>query len=152
VTGDDVAWLPAASRALAVSVCEPLATAAVFQDAEYGAAPSSASKAPSTKNRTPVTPRLSAALAVTVVVPPTVAPEAGDVMLTVGGEVSGGGQVKPGMHGNWALANGATPTMRAAQTAARPIRHRVIIVIPSRRPTKVGCVAGILAGAVRPFR
>jgi hypothetical protein len=46
---------------------------------------------PSTKNWTPVTPTLSEAEALTVVVPETVAPEAGDVMLTVGGVVSGGG-------------------------------------------------------------
>ena len=46
---------------------------------------------PSTKNWTPATPTLSDAEALTVVVPETVAPEAGDVMLTVGGVVSGGG-------------------------------------------------------------
>ena len=46
---------------------------------------------PSTKNWTPATPTLSEAEALTVVVPETVAPEAGDVMLTVGGVVSGGG-------------------------------------------------------------
>ena len=40
----------------------------------------------------------------TFVVPATVAPEAGEVMLTVGGVLSGGGQVKPGRHGSWALA------------------------------------------------
>jgi hypothetical protein len=34
---------------------------------------------------------LSEALALTLIVPDTVAPEAGEVMLTVGGVVSGGG-------------------------------------------------------------
>ena len=46
---------------------------------------------PSTKNWTPETPTLSEAEALTVVVPETVAPEAGEVMLTDGGVVSGGG-------------------------------------------------------------
>ena len=46
---------------------------------------------PSTKNWTPLTPTLSEAEALMVVVPETVAPEAGEVMLTVGGVVSGGG-------------------------------------------------------------
>src|SRR5947207_8361027 len=41
-------------------------------------------------NCTPATPTLSAALAVTEVVPETVAPDAGAVMLTVGGVMSGG--------------------------------------------------------------
>ena len=36
---------------------------------------------------------MSEALAVTLVVPPTVAPETGEVMLTVGGVVSGGAGV-----------------------------------------------------------
>src|SRR5437899_7543081 len=84
--------LPAASRATALKVCEPLATAVVLKEAEYGAALSSApTLAPSTLNWTPATPTLSAALAVTVIVPETVAPLAGEVMLTVGGVVSGGG-------------------------------------------------------------
>ena len=46
---------------------------------------------PSTKNWTPATPTLSEALAVTVNVPETVAPAAGEVMPTVGGVVSGAG-------------------------------------------------------------
>ena len=47
--------------------------------------------APSRRNWTPATPTLSAASAVTEVVPETVWPDAGEVMLTVGGVVSGGG-------------------------------------------------------------
>ena len=46
---------------------------------------------PSTKNWTPATPTLSEAEALIAIVPETVAPEAGDVMLTVGGVVSAGG-------------------------------------------------------------
>src|SRR5262245_37076249 len=92
VTGADAVWLPAASRATAVMVCEPLAAPVVFQETEYGAVVSSAPKlAPSILNCTPTTPTLSEALAVTPVVPDTVAPEAGEVTLTVGGAVSGGG-------------------------------------------------------------
>src|SRR5947209_230263 len=92
VTPAEVVRLPAASRATALKVCEPLATAVVLKEAEYGAALSSApTLAPSTLNWTPATPTLSAAFAVTVIVPETVAPLAGEVMLTVGGVVSGGG-------------------------------------------------------------
>jgi hypothetical protein len=42
----------------------------------------------STKNRTPTTPTLSVAVAVTVVVPFTVAPDEGAVMATVGAVLS----------------------------------------------------------------
>src|SRR6266853_1200398 len=92
VTGAEVVRLPAASRATAVMVCEPLLAVAVFQEIEYGALVSSAPKlAPSILNCTPATPTLSEALAVTLVAPETVAPEAGDVTLTVGGVVSCGG-------------------------------------------------------------
>src|SRR5256885_1769470 len=89
VTAAEVVRLPAASRATAVSVCEPLLAVVVFHDIEYGVAVSSAPRlAPSNRNCTPTTPTLSEALAVTLVVPPTVAPETGEVMLTVGGVVS----------------------------------------------------------------
>src|SRR5438445_5372962 len=91
VTAAEVVRLPAASRATAVSVCEPLLAVVVFHDIEYGVAVSSAPRlAPSNRNCTPTTPTLSEALAVTLVVPPTVAPETGEVMLTVGGVASGG--------------------------------------------------------------
>jgi hypothetical protein len=43
---------------------------------------------PSRRNLTPVTPTLSEAVALTVMVPETVAPEDGEVMATVGGVVS----------------------------------------------------------------
>src|SRR5688500_1717242 len=88
VTGAEVVRLPAASRATAVSVCEPLVAVVVFQGAEYGAVVTSLPATPSKKNCTPVTAVSSAALAVTVIVPETVAPEAGELMLTVGAVMS----------------------------------------------------------------
>src|SRR5204862_27971 len=89
VTGEEVVRLPAASRAVAVSVCEPLPTVVVFQETEYGDDVSSAPRlAPSTRNCTPATPTLSEAEALTVTDPETVAPDAGAVMLTAGGVVS----------------------------------------------------------------
>ncbi len=92
VTGAETGLtLPASSRATAVMVCEPSLTEAVFQGIEYGAVVSSApTLTPSILNCTPATPTLSEALAVKLVVPKTVAPGAGDVMLTVGGVVSAG--------------------------------------------------------------
>ena len=89
VTVVDSVWLPAASRAMAVMVCEPSLTEAVSQGIEYGALVSSAPKLTlSILNCTPTTPTLSEALALKLVVPETLAPETGDVMLTVGGVVS----------------------------------------------------------------
>src|SRR2546422_965629 len=89
VTPAEVVRLPAASRATAVMVCEPLLALVVSQGTEYGAAVSSAPAfTPSNWNCTPTTPTLSEALAVTLIVPETVAPETGEVMLTVGDVVS----------------------------------------------------------------
>ena len=86
----DVVVLPDVSRATAVSVCEPLIAAVLFQATEYGAAVSSdPTFAPSTLNWTPATATLSEALAETVTLPDTVAPLAGAVMTTVGTVVSG---------------------------------------------------------------
>src|SRR5437773_9163624 len=86
VTGDEVVRLPAASRAVAVRVCEPLPTVVVFQEIEYGDDVSSEPiLAPSTRNCTPATPTLSEAEALTVTDPDTVAPDAGALMLTAGG-------------------------------------------------------------------
>ena len=63
----------------------------MFQEIEYGAAVSSTPRlAPSSRNCTPATPMLSAAVAVTVIVPVTV-PAAGAVIDTVGGVVSATG-------------------------------------------------------------
>src|SRR5918996_4267436 len=88
VTGAEVAVLPAASPARAVSVCAPLLAAVVFQATSYGAVLSVPSGCPSTKNSTAVTPTLSVALALTMTVPDTSAPLAGSVIATLGGVVS----------------------------------------------------------------
>src|SRR5258708_3896975 len=86
VTAADVAVLPAASRATAVSVCEALLAVVVFQATEYGAVVTSAPRfAPSSLNCTPTTPTLSDALALTGVEPGTVAPPARADKLTAGG-------------------------------------------------------------------
>src|SRR5205814_7210722 len=75
--------------ATAVSVCDALLAVVVSHAIEYGAVVSSMPRfAPSSLNWTPTTPTLSDAPAVTVVVPETVDPPAGAVMLTVGGVVS----------------------------------------------------------------
>jgi hypothetical protein len=84
-----VVLFPAASFAMARSVCEPLLEVAVFHETEYGEAVSRLPKfAPSSWNCTLATPTLSLAFAVTEIVPLTVAPLAGAVMDTVGGVVS----------------------------------------------------------------
>src|SRR5947208_7854367 len=64
----------------------------VFQEMVYGAVVSSAPRfVPSSLNCTPMTPALSVALAETLTVPATIAPEVGAVMDTVGGAASGTG-------------------------------------------------------------
>ena len=89
LTAAAVAWLPAASRATAVSVCVPMPVVAVFQETAYGAAVTSAPRlTPSSLNCTPVTPTLSEAVAETVTAPLSAAPVAGAVMTTVGGTES----------------------------------------------------------------
>src|SRR6266851_5636773 len=91
-TGAEVVVLPAASRATAVRACAPAVAVAVFQATEYGAVVTSVPRfEPSSLNWTPTTPTLSVAVALTVVVPVTVAPFAGAVIATVGGVVSGVG-------------------------------------------------------------
>jgi hypothetical protein len=116
VTAAEVVVLPAASRATAVSVWEPLLEAVVSTEIEYGAVVSSAPSAiPSPKNCTPTTPTLSAAFALTVTVPDTVDPFAGEVMLTVGGAVSGGGPFD-------------TVTVRTADVVTLPAASRAVAV------------------------
>src|ERR1051326_1081198 len=89
VTAADVVVLPAASRATAVSVCDALLAAVVSHEVAYGAVAASAPRfAPSSLNWTPTTFTLSDAVAVTVVVPETVAPFAGAVTATDGGVLS----------------------------------------------------------------
>src|SRR4051794_16578295 len=84
--------LPAASRATALSVCDPFATVVESHVTEYGAEVSSRPRlAPSSLNCTPATPTLSDAFAETATAAPeTVEPAAGAVSETVGGVGSGG--------------------------------------------------------------
>jgi hypothetical protein len=88
VTGADVAVLPAASRATALSACAPSVTSDVCQAAWNGALTTSAICAPPSKKVTPTTPTLSPARALTVTVPETTAPLSGAAMLTVGATTS----------------------------------------------------------------
>jgi len=86
VTGSEVHETPRMSRATALSVCEPLLVAVVFQETEYGAAVSSAPIfAPSTLNPTPATVRepTMLTLALTWTVPDTVDPDVGDESVTI---------------------------------------------------------------------
>src|SRR5438045_4225636 len=84
-----VAEFPAASLAMAVMLCVPLAAAVVYQEVVYGEAVSAApTLLPSIWNCTLATPTLSEAFALSVTLPETVAPLEGAVMLTVGGVVS----------------------------------------------------------------
>src|ERR687895_253881 len=86
VTALEVVVLPAASRAIAVIVCDPLAAEPVSHGAAYGADVSSApTLTPSTRNWTPTTPTLSDAAALSVTVSETVTPDEGAVTDTVGG-------------------------------------------------------------------
>src|SRR5881628_3373946 len=77
VTAAAVAVLPAASRVTAVRTWEPSRTVVVFQAMVYGASVTGAPNfIPSSLNCTPATPTLSAAVADTLTVAPTVAPGA----------------------------------------------------------------------------
>ena len=79
---------PAASRAIACSVCDPEATCDVFHLKLNGAAVSVAVSVPSMYRATDTTPTLSLELVVIVTFPETIDPGAGDVMETVGGVTS----------------------------------------------------------------
>src|SRR5664279_2789798 len=95
VTGTEVRALPAASRAIALSVCPLLAAVVVSHCTPKGALVSAAAMlAPSTWNWTLTTPTLSPALAETVMVLLTVVPLAGAVRAMDGAVVSGAAVVK----------------------------------------------------------
>src|SRR5215469_13637378 len=84
-----VALFPAASTATAVRLCLPFASVFVFSDCEYAPPLIAAPRlVPSTWNCTLATATLSEDRAATVIVPETAAPEAGEVIETVGGIVS----------------------------------------------------------------
>src|SRR5437870_5453385 len=92
ITAVDVAALPAASRARAVSVCAPFGDEVVFHMIEYGAVEASAPiGASSTRSVTPATATLSEASTIAVSEPPTTAPFDGLTMDTAGGMTSGAG-------------------------------------------------------------
>jgi len=92
VTEAEVVVFPAASRATAVRMWEPLETPDVFQVPEYGATVSSVPRLePSSLNWTPATPTLSEAVAEMTVEAETTEVETGVVTVTAGGVVSGGG-------------------------------------------------------------
>ena len=85
MTGADTVVLPEVSRARAVSVCAPLGTPRVSQGSRRARpCPPAPADVPSTKNCTPATPTLSAALAVMVTMSLTWALFAGEMMDTDG--------------------------------------------------------------------
>jgi hypothetical protein len=88
VTPAEVVVLPAASRARAVRVYDPLLVAVVFQETEYGIVVSVPISVVPAKKSTATTPMLSEALALTGVASETVAPVAGSVTAAVGPAVS----------------------------------------------------------------
>src|SRR5207244_12937902 len=89
LTAAEVVRLPAASRAMAVSVWAPLAAVVVVQDTEYGAAVTSAPRlAPSSLNCTPPTPTWSAGGGGTETVRATVLRAIGAATDSVGGVVA----------------------------------------------------------------
>src|SRR5437867_2116215 len=91
-TAADVVLFPAASRAVAVSMCVEFVAMVVSHEMANGAAVSSAPHAaPSTKNCTPTTPTLSDASASISTIPLTIPPLLGAVMPTLGAVVSGAG-------------------------------------------------------------
>ena len=90
--------LPAVSNARAVSVWAPFATVRVSHARAYGAVASwTPTSVPSTRNCTPATPTLSLALAMTFTMSDTCALLAGDVIATVGGVMSPGGDPPTGV-------------------------------------------------------
>jgi hypothetical protein len=88
VMGVEVVVSPTPSRARAARVWGPSDTVVESQAIEYGGVVTSApSAAPSRRNCTPTTATGSEAVAETLTRPATVAPEAGDVIDTLGGVV-----------------------------------------------------------------
>src|SRR6476620_1023 len=79
-----LAWLPAASNAVAVILWGPLAAWLVSHCALYGALVSVDNLTPSIENSTRATPTLSDAVASMLTVALSTAPAAGDEIFTVG--------------------------------------------------------------------
>ena len=84
----EAAELPAASKAVPVTVWLPTLADAAFQVAEYGDVASLVTSVLSTENSTRATPMLSDAVAARATLPETVAPDAGEVSETVVARVS----------------------------------------------------------------
>src|SRR5881392_4236488 len=95
VTVVEVPMLPAASYALATNEWLPLPKVVVSKPNEKGVALAVNPRKPSRIKSTRVTPVLSAAVTLTVMVPETVNPLEGEEMLQVGGVLSGGGGGPP---------------------------------------------------------
>jgi hypothetical protein len=88
VTGELSPTLPAASNALHCNVCAPALSLLAFHLLVKGEVVEVDSNAPSTYSSTFLTATLSDELTGTETFPDTLAPLAGDVMLTVGGVTS----------------------------------------------------------------
>lgn len=121
---------PAASVATAVSVMDPFATVVVSSVALYGDEVSVLITVEPFRNWTEVTPTLSLAVAVIVMVPDTVAPLAGAVMTSDGAEVSGGGATTFEM----VMERVAVPVFPAASVAAavrvyEPLAKAVVSIV-----------------------
>src|SRR5437899_6447020 len=155
LTAAEVVVFPAASRATAVKVWEPLEAEVVFQEIEKEEPVSSGPRlAPSSLNWTPTTPTLSEAVAETVIVPETVAPAVGAVIETVGAVVSLKVTVK--------LAVAVLPESSRAVTVSTfvpswkmmPLAVQLVVPLavplPPRLFAHVTCVTPKLSDAVPP--
>ncbi len=135
VTFVEVPVFPAASRATALSVWEPFVSVVVFTSTEYGLVVSAdPTLLPSTRNCTFCTPTLSEAVAVTVTVPPMLAPAAGrrDGDVRRRGVVRDhrarlrrrGARVADGVRRDHAVVVGARRQARCRSTRCRSSRSR----------------------------
>jgi hypothetical protein len=131
-TALDVHRIPSASRATAVRLCGPFATVLVFQETEYGGVESLPMKLPSTKNSTFATVRepTMLTLALTGIVPLTVEPEAGEVMVTIRLPVGSGGG---GSNCAGANCGAIQPQLTIAQKTAVPNSFLILFIVPAVR-------------------
>ena len=140
-----VAVLPAASFAVAVIVCVPLATPDVFQLNVKGAAVLLPKEVPSTLTLTLLTPTLSVALTAMDTVPETVTPVKGDVILTTGGVLSLPPKVFTGVVLNWPDSNACLLAVKKlAEISKGTFASKVpssVIAPPSLKPeAEITCV------------
>src|SRR5439155_1751380 len=138
VTAAEVVF-PAASRATAVRVYEPLLTAVVSQEREYVLVVSSGPRfAMSSLNCTPTTPTLSEAVAETVIVPVTMSPVVGEAIDTVGGVVSTGAA--------------PVPARLTGERLAAALMLRVPVALPASAGAKTTNRSQCVPGAMTPFQ